>query len=157
MLGRGLIRSEPNSHGCEFDESDEGGTKLIVTGGDPTVLLELVEEAFDMVALAINGLCPPGFPPAMGAVGDVGNGALRPDMSAHSIRFVGFVSDHNRTWLEPLEQGLGVGDVVGLTGRDQQAYWAAFRVDPRVDFRGEPTPASAHATISTLFFAPEAG
>jgi hypothetical protein len=25
-----------------------------------------------------------------------------------------------------------------------------------MDFRGEATPASAHATISTLFFAPEA-
>jgi hypothetical protein len=25
-----------------------------------------------------------------------------------------------------------------------------------VDFRGEATPASAHATISTVFFAPEA-
>ena len=92
----------------------------------------------------------------MGAVRDVGNGALSPDVGADSIRVVGFVSDHNRTRLEPVEQGLGVGDVMGLAGRDQQAYRAAFGVDPCVDFRGEATSASAHATISTLFFAPEA-
>ena len=92
----------------------------------------------------------------MGAAGDVGNGALSPDMGADSIRVVGFISDHNRRWLEPVEQRLGVGDVMGLAGRDQQTYRAAFRVDPRMDFRGEATSASAHATISTLFFAPEA-
>src|SRR5262245_18162574 len=109
-----------------------------------------------MVALTIKGLCPPGLPRAMRSAGDVGNGALSPDMGADSIRVVCFISDHNRTRLEPVEQGLGVGDVMGLAGRDQQAYRAAFRVDPCVDFRREATSASAHATISTLFFAPEA-
>jgi len=77
-------------------------------------------------------------------------------MSADSISVVGFISDHNRTRLEPVEQRLGVGDVMGLAGRDQQAYRAALRVDPGVNFGGEATSASAHATISTLFFAPEA-
>ena len=92
----------------------------------------------------------------MGAVRDVGDGAVSSDMGADSIRVVGLIGDHNRTRLELIEQGLGIGDVVGLAGRNQQAYWAAFRVDPRVDFRAEATSASAHATISTLFFAPEA-
>lgn len=109
-----------------------------------------------MVALAIEGLCPPGLSPAVGAAGDVGNGTLSSDLGADSIRVVGFIGDHNRTRLEPLEQGLSVGDVMGLARRDQQAYRAAFRIDPRVDFRGEAASASAHATISTLFFAPEA-
>ena len=109
-----------------------------------------------MVALAIKSLCPPGLPPAVGAVGDVGNGALSSDMGADAIRVVSFVSNDNGTRLEPLEQGLGVADVMGLAGGNQQADRAAFGVDPRMDFCGEATPASAHATISTLFFAPEA-
>jgi hypothetical protein len=92
----------------------------------------------------------------MRAVWNVGGGALGPDMGADSIRVVGLIGDHNRTRLEPIEQGLGIGDVMDLAGRNQQAYRAAFRVDPRVDFRGEATSASAQATISTLFFAPEA-
>ena len=77
-------------------------------------------------------------------------------MCANSICVVGFISDHNGTLLEPLKQRVGVGDVMGLAGRDQETDRAAFRIDPGVDFRGEATPASAHATISTLFFAPEA-
>ena len=109
-----------------------------------------------MVALAIEGLCPPELSPAVGAAGDVGNGTLSSDLGADSIRVVGFIGDHNRTRLEPLEQGLSVGDVMGLARRDQQAYRAAFRIDPRVDFRGEAASASAHTTISTLFLAPEA-
>ena len=86
----------------------------------------------------------------------LGNGALSPDMGADSIRVVGFISDHNRTRLEALEQGFGIGDIMGLAGRDQETYRAALGVDPRVDFRGEAASASTHATISTLFFAPEA-
>jgi hypothetical protein len=82
---------------AEFGESDEGGAKLIVAGGNPAVLLELVEEALDMVALAIKSPCPPGLPPPMGAVGDVRNGALSSDMGADAIRVVSFVSDDNGT------------------------------------------------------------
>ncbi len=156
VLGRGLNCSKPNPHGCEFDEGKEASAKLIVAGSDPAVLLELVKEAFDMVALAIQSLFPPGLPSPMGAVGDVGSGALGPDMGANSVRVVGFISDHNGTLLEPLEQGLGVGDIMGFAGRDQETYRAAFRIDPRVDFRGEAASASAHTTISTLFLAPEA-
>src|SRR5207237_2355937 len=83
-----------------------------------------------------------------------GSGALGPDMGANSVRVVGFISDHNGTLLEPLEQGLGVGDFMGFAGRDQETYRAAFRIDPRVDFRGEAASASAHTTISTLFLHP---
>ncbi len=72
VLGRGLNCSKPNPHGCEFDEGKEASAKLIVAGSDPAVLLELVKEAFDMVALAIQSLFPPGLPSPMGAVGDVG-------------------------------------------------------------------------------------
>ena len=156
LLGCGLNCSKPNPHGCEFDEGKEASAKLIVAGGDPAVLLELVKEAFDMVALAIQSLFPPRLPSPMGAVGDVGSGALGPDMGANSVRVVGFISDHNGTLLEPLEQGFGVGDIMGFAGRDQETYRAAFRIDPRVDFRGEAASASAHTTISTLFLAPEA-
>ena len=109
-----------------------------------------------MVALTIESLFPPGLLGPMGSVGNVGNGTSSPDLGANSIRVVCLISDHNGALLEPSEQPLGVGDVMGLARRDQQAYRATFRIDPRVDFRGEAAPASPHTTISTLFFAPEA-
>ena len=87
---------------------------------------------------------------------NVGNGALSADMGTNSIGIVSLVGDDNGTLLEPLEQRLGVGDVMSLAGRDQETYRAAFGIDQRVDFRGEATSASPHTTISTLFFAPEA-
>ena len=37
----------------------------------------------------------------------------------------------------------------------QEADRTAFRVDARMDLRGEAASASAHKTISTLFFGPE--
>ena len=120
------------------------------------MLLELVKEAFDMVALSVQSLFPPGLLSPMRAVGDIGNGALSPDVCANAIGIIGFISDHNGTLLKPVEQGLGVADVMGLAGRDQETYRAAFRIDPCVDFRGEAAPASPHTTISTLFLAPEA-
>ena len=92
----------------------------------------------------------------MGAVGNIGNGALCSDMGADAIGVIGFVSDHNRTWLKPIEEGFGVVEVMGFAGGNQQADRSTFGIDPRMDFCGEATPASAHATISTLFFAPEA-
>jgi hypothetical protein len=62
-----------------------------------------------------------------------------PRIWADSIRVVGFIGDHNRTQLESLEQGLCAGDVMFLARRDQHAYRAAFRIDPRVDLRGLAT------------------
>ena len=67
-----------NSHGCELDESEEGGPELVVASGDAAELLELVEEAFDLVALAVDGLLPAEFLLTVGAVGNVGNGNLEP-------------------------------------------------------------------------------
>jgi hypothetical protein len=75
-----------NSHGCELDESEEGGPELVVASGDAAELLELVEEAFDLVALAVDGLLPAEFLLTVGAVGNVGNGTLSPDMRANAIR-----------------------------------------------------------------------
>ena len=92
----------------------------------------------------------------MGAVGNVGDGTLKPDLRANAIRIVAFVTNDNGTLFKAVEQLLGADDVMDLAGRDQEADRAAFRIDPRVDFRGEASSASAHTTISTLFFAPEA-
>lgn len=77
-------------------------------------------------------------------------------MGTNTVRIVAFVGNDHGTLLETGEQRFGAGDVVDLAGRDQEADWAAFRVDPRVDLRGEASSASAHTTISTLFLTPEA-
>ena len=77
-------------------------------------------------------------------------------MRANPISIVAFVGNDDGALLKAVEQGLGAGNVVDLAGRDQEAERTAFRIDPRVDLRGEAAPASAHTTISTLFLTPEA-
>ena len=139
-----------------MEESEECRTELVVAGCDAPELLQLVEEAFDVVALAIDDFLPPESLFAVGFVGNVGDRALITDVSTNTVGIVTLVGDDNGAGLEPFEQGLRAGHVVSLAGRDDQADRAAFRVDAGVDFRGEAAPASADTTISTLFFTPEA-
>ena len=53
-LGHRLISSHPDSGGGEFDEGEVVGVVLFVAGGDGPEVLELVEEALDEVAVAIE-------------------------------------------------------------------------------------------------------
>lgn len=53
-LGRRLIRSEPDADGCEFDACEIVGRVLVVAGGYCSEVLDLVEEAFDEVAVAVQ-------------------------------------------------------------------------------------------------------
>ena len=109
-----------------------------------------------MVALAIDDLLPSVLLLAVGAVGNIGNGPLSPDMRANAIRIVALVSNDDGTLFNALEQRFGTTDVMDLARRDQEAERAPLRVDPCVDFRCEASPASADTTISTLFLTPEA-
>ena len=81
---------------------------------------------------------------------------MSPDAQSHAIGIVALVGDDDGFGIEPVEQGLGAGQVVIVARRQDQPDRTAFRIDPRVDFRGETAPASAHTTNSTLFFTPEA-
>ena len=119
-------------------------------------LLQLVEEALDEIALAVDGLLPTVFPLSIGLVGNVGNGALIANADAHAVGIVSLVRDHDGAGFEPVEQGFCGRDVVVVARRDQEADRPALAVDARVDFRREPAPASTDTTNSTLFFTPEA-
>ena len=119
-------------------------------------LLELVEEALDEVALAIDGLLPAILFLAVGAVWNVGDGALTTNAGAHRVGVVALVGDDDCARRQSVEQDLGAGDVVIVPGRDQEADRAALGIDARVDFRREPAPASTDTTNSTLFLTPEA-
>ena len=57
-----LISSHPDTDGGELDEGEVIGGVLLVAGGDGPEVLELVEEALDEIAVAIEegaegGLC----------------------------------------------------------------------------------------------------
>jgi hypothetical protein len=69
----------------------ESIAKLVISGGDPAELLELVEEAFDKVALAVEGLSPAKALLAPDHVGDVGDGAAGLDVSSEPVGVISLV------------------------------------------------------------------
>jgi hypothetical protein len=155
-LGRGLNCSQRNAHGGKLDEGEEGCPELVVAGGDAPELLQLVEEALDLVAVAVERLAPAEALLAVRCVGNIRDGALRSDQRPNAVGVVALVGDDDGTPLETLEQRLRAGGVVVLSRRDQQPDRPALRVDPRVDLRGEASATSPNTTNSTLFFTPEA-
>lgn len=137
-------------------ECEERDAELVIAGGDAPVLLQFVEEPLDQVALPIEPFAEWIQRFSVGFIGDVGRCPLRLDRSAYPVGVVTLVGEHNGSPLEVLQQISRAGRIVILAGRYQEAERAAFFVDERVDFRGEPASATTHATISTPFFAPEA-
>ena len=119
-------------------------------------LLQLVEEALDEVAFAVDGLFPAVLLLTVRPVWNIGDGALSTNAGSYAVGIVALVGNDDGARLEPFEQGLSAGDVVVVARRDQEADRPAFRVDARVDFRREPAPASTDTTNSTLFLTPEA-
>ena len=81
---------------------------------------------------------------------DVGDRVLVADARADAVGVIDLVGDNAGTSLEPVEQCLGASGVMHLSGRDQEADRAAFRVDARVDLRGETASVSAHTTTPAL-------
>jgi hypothetical protein len=52
--------------------------------------------------------------------------------------------------LKPFEQRLGAGDIMHLTGGDQEADREAIPIDPRMDLRGEAIERSIICTSPSV-------
>jgi hypothetical protein len=101
-----------------LEESQKGGPELVVAGRDTAELFELVEEAFNLVALAVERFSPAKALLAPNHVGDVGDGATRLELGSETIGVVGLVGDDDGASINRGKERLGAGQVVGLPGRD---------------------------------------
>ncbi|MDA9481411.1 hypothetical protein XI07_05195 [Bradyrhizobium sp. CCBAU 11445] len=90
-----------------MNESEERRAELIVAAGDASKLLQFVEEALSVVALAIDSLLPPEPLLPVGFVGNVGDRTLITDVRTNTIGIVAFVGDDDGARIESVEQGLG--------------------------------------------------
>jgi hypothetical protein len=66
-------QSTANPRCGKLNEREKGSASLVVADGDTAKLLQLVEEAFDMIALTIDRLLPAKARFAIGRGGDVGD------------------------------------------------------------------------------------
>ena len=156
ILGRGLNLTQGDSHGGQLEESHEVGAELVISGGDAPKLFEPVEETLDLIALAVERLGPTKALFASNHVGNIGNSTSRPEVGPHAVGVIGLVGNDDGTTINIGKEQFCTGQVMGLTGRNQELDRPALVVDPGVDFRRESAAASPHTAISTLFLTPEA-
>ncbi len=116
-------------------------------------MFELAEEAFDLVAFAIERLREAGPPLAIGLCRDVRHCALRLDQVADGVAVVSFVAEHDGARREPVEQRQRGGGVVSLTRRQAEPERETLAIDDRVDLGREPAPGTTETMISTPLFA----
>jgi len=140
-----------------MDEGEIAGAGLVVSSGEASSILELVDAPFDPVAEGIDEVVDGDLEFAAAAHGNDGNAASRLDAGAHAIGVVAFVADKH------LRIGrFGVHhEVIALVVRDFAA--GDFRrereplgVGPEVDFRGEAALRAAETLFLSPPFAPAA-
>lgn len=116
-------------------------------------MLEVAEEALDLVALALEGLREAGPPFAVGLGRDVGHRALGFDQVADGVAVIGLVAEDYGARFEPVEQRQRGGRVVRLRCRQAEPEMQALPVDGRVDLGREASQGATETMISTPHFA----
>ena len=116
-------------------------------------MLELAEEALDLIAFAVERPAEAGFPLTIGFGWDVGHRALAFDQVADASCVVGFVGQHDGARLEPVEQGQRGRRVMRLARCQAEPDRQALPVNDCVDLGRETAPGATETMISTPLFA----
>ena len=153
-LGHQLIMPQPDADSGELDEGEVVCGVFLVSGGDGSVVLELVEEALDLVPVAIQeGTECRRVAPVRHRF-DVRPGALGGHGSSQRIAVVGAVSEEGLPGMQPVEHVGGAAAVMGLAfcqlDRDRQAVG----VHQRVDLGGQTAARTPHALGSRVVPSP---
>lgn len=54
VLGRGLINAKPEPDGRQYDEGEEVGCVFLIARRNAPTVLDLIEEAFDLISVAVK-------------------------------------------------------------------------------------------------------
>jgi len=143
--------------GCgEGYGGEEVAGELVIARGDGTEVFELVEEALDEVAFAVESWVDRAFDPHIALAGDMGRGAAGLDHLDDGAGEVAPVGDDVAGKDQPIEQVRRGGLVGSLAGGEQEAHGQAVGIDDDVDLGAQSTPRSSDGVIRTPFFPPAA-
>ena len=135
-----------------MDESEETGSELIETGGDPSELLELEEEGFHKMALLVK---PPIDVPWIGIILPWRNTKIRVvvgDKLAELPLAVGPVSENGRILeVDLADQFLGNSNVRGIASGQHDHNGVAQSVYSSVNLGASATAAHSNALINLGF------
>ena len=146
----------PKANRGEGDGCEEVSRELVVAGGDPTEVLELVEEALDEVAVPVELAVDDASDTDVALGGNVGSGAGGLDQCDDGAGEVATVGDDiagKRHVFNERRQGCLVG---GLAGRQQQADRQTPTVDDGVDLGAQSPTRAADGVIRAPLFPPAA-
>ena len=136
-----------------MNSGKEVSGEFVIACGDGAKVLELIEEALDEVAFAIERevAVPRGL-----AMGDRGN--HRADLALiesldQPIGVVSLVADQSRR-IDVFDQRLCASQIVRLPGREHQLDGIAKGIDKRVDFGAQSAAGSADRLLAVFFRAP---
>src|SRR3984957_16246214 len=143
-------KPEPYSDGGEFDEGEVVFVVLFVARRHGSEMFDLVEEAFDQVAEAIE----------VGAEGwdvhpvwhwlDVAPRALTCEARPQGVAVVTAVGEEDLALAETGEHVVSASPVMSLPGRQLQQNRQAVGVDEGMDFRGQSASRAPHAAGSSV-------
>lgn len=131
--------------------------ELVISGGDRSIDLQVTDHAFDMVALAIDGLVPAD---CVFAVGFGRNAAANPFLVQGSTDGIGIVAlvgqEISRLLVGQRHHVLERCAVRGFARREMEDEWDAFGITETMNFTGEPAPRAAKSLFASSPFAPAA-
>lgn len=119
-------------------------------------MLEFVEEAFDQVSLAIEGMVDRALSLAVALGGNVGGPAPRGDQVDEVLPVVTAVGDHVLGRRQAVEEGRCGGLVRGLSGAQQETQRQPSFIDDGVDLGAQSSTRTANGVIRAPFLPPAA-
>ena len=147
---------EPESCGGEGNGGEEVAREFVVARGDASEMLELVEEALDEIALAVDVGIDDAADPHVALAWDVRGRAARLDPLDDGAGKEATVGDDLRRERELFDQMRKGGLVGRLAGREQEAHRQAECIDDRVDLGAQSSTRTADGVIRAPFLPPAA-
>jgi hypothetical protein len=147
---------DPEPSGCESHGGKKVSGELVEAGGDAAEVLKFVEEAFDQISLAIEGMVDRPLVLAGLEGRNVRSGAMIGDEVDHRLGIVSTIGDGIGSRLQTLEQSRHGGLVGSLTRGQQKADRQAVGINHGMELGAQSSTRTADGVIRAPFFPPPA-
>ena len=144
---------EEDGGASELNAGKENLGKLVVAGGDGPEMFELVEEALDEIAFAVEGEVARarGFPGGFG--GDDGGDRSIVEGGDEGVGVEGLVSDQS-AGIDGFDQRFSTNEIVILARAEHHRDRIAEGIDERVNLGSQSAAGSADGLRTVFFWAP---
>ena len=141
---------EPGKGADEMQSGKEVPGGFLVACGDASELLDVIEEALDQIALAVESIIAIAFDFPIGFWRDDGDAGAQFKAVNEAAGVIAFVSQKG-FGLYLGGQRFGLGDVVDLATGEAERQGISQGIDNGVDFRREAAARAAHGLVEAPF------